>query len=80
MISAPARPPRDRRPYRATRLREVLVELDIAQAEVARDLGVTRPVVNQYCNGYRHMPIERAERIASFIGRPVSELFEPVGP
>ncbi len=59
---------------RATRIRILLLERGITQADIARDLGCSRAFVGQIVNGDKNTPRLRRE-IAKRIGLPYEDLW-----
>ncbi|MBV8196361.1 MAG: helix-turn-helix transcriptional regulator [Candidatus Dormibacteraeota bacterium] len=61
------------------RVRELRLALQLSQAELGDDLGVSRQTVNSIENG-RYLPsLPLAIELARFFQTTVEELFEPEG-
>ena len=55
----------------------------VTQMALAAHLGVDQTLVSQWCNGKTRMDVERAVRVAKFLGCDLNEvvysLYEPSG-
>ena len=56
-------------------LDEVLLKMEVSNAELARRLGVTRQTVNNMVNGRRDVTVSKLHEIANALGIRVRDLF-----
>ena len=56
-------------------LDEVLLKMEVSNAELARRLGVTRQTVNNMVNGRRDVTVSKLHEIANALGLRVRDLF-----
>ena len=56
-------------------LDEVLLKMEVSNAELARRLGVTRQTVNNMVNGRRDVTVSKLHEIANVLGIRVRDLF-----
>lgn len=63
----------------STRLQDVLDEQFRSKAGLARAMGVTRQMVQQWAARERPVPAQRRKQIALLLGVPEEELFEGNG-
>ena len=56
-------------------LDEVLIKMEVSNAELARRLGVTRQTVNNMVNGRRDVTVSKLHEIANALGIRVRDLF-----
>lgn len=57
------------------RLKEILKDKGLKQADLARELGVTAVTVNSWTSGRRFPPLETLDRIATMLSLPITEFF-----
>lgn len=60
-----------------SKLKEVRMAQKVKQEVIAAHAGVAVATYSQYENGQRNCPIEKAERIAEFLGCALGEIFSP---
>jgi transcriptional regulator with XRE-family HTH domain len=60
------------------RLRDVRVDADITQDEVAEFLELTQPIISKIETGFRRVTVEELARLARFYGVPVETLIVPI--
>ena len=56
-------------------LKDRIMWLGTTQAAIAAKLHMKENKLNQYLEGYVHLPVEVAIRISKIVGKPVEELF-----
>ena len=59
------------------RIKELLQEADITQAELAQLVGIARPNLSNIVNGKTNPSLSTLESIANALGVEIAELFSP---
>lgn len=67
----------NRRPQMTNQLRTLRVDQSWSQAELARQLGVSRQTVNALERGKYHPSLPLAFRISYLFERPIEDVFHP---
>ena len=63
------------KPFRAIRLREVLVERGLQEQVIAHRLGITKSALSRKLNGSRPWSLSELDKVARYLGLPAEDLF-----